>query len=444
MLCKEVIGQPKVLTSRKFYGRYWHSLTSHAAKQNRIISGRSTNTEEEERHFNSLQGITKLTNRRPGDIITPSLVRLQAEQQMASTRQFNSVKAQESEISKYYKALPLFPNTIIPHRYILRNPKEYQVHLESISDFLCCGEGVWWQHIVSGVEFLDGPQEPNFKPQGPPLHHFRSSNLKLEEQQLKQCWQKCLADETKIPHRVIRLYDDSGNCIQMIYTNFLHEDGGQSDDEEGEVVDERDPEDESDNETDQEQQVNDIEGSVKSVQLIDSENEAFPLNDKELSEFSYQENDSEFPETTNASSTTIPSKCQSPSASSTSKSTLDCQKAHSQIDTKLGNNIARILGETEDVYQLDQARKNLKSHPTSDFYKNKYEDILVQMQTKILAQLRLLKKEHSTWEKEYCLKNDFHEPDLSDVRKDKRQYAVYKKIILCHELLKYWNITVHL
>ena len=47
------------------------------------------------------------------------------------------------------------------------------------------------------------------------------------------------------------------------------------------------------------------------------------------------------------------------------------------------------------------------------------------MQTKILAQLRLLKKEHSTSEKEYCLKNDFHEPDLSDVRKDKRQYAVY-------------------
>ena len=209
----------------------------------------------------------------------------------------------------------------------------------------------------------------------------------------------------------------------MIYTNFLHEDGGQSDDEEGDVVDEGDHEDESDNETDQEQQVNDIEGLVKSVQLIDSENEAFPLNDKELSEFSYKENDSEFPETTNASSTTIPSKCQSPSASSTSKSTLDCQKAHSQIDTKLGNNIARILGETADVYQLDQARKNLKSHPTSDFYKNKYEDILVQMQTKILAQLRLLKKEHSTWEKEYCLKNDFHEPDLSDVRKDKRGFT---------------------
>ena len=120
MLRKEIIGQPEILTSRKFYGRYWHSLTAHAAKQSRIISGRSTTTEQEERHFNTLQGITKLTNRRPGDIITPSLVRLQAEQHMTNARQASAVKAQESQISKYYKALPAFPNTVIPHRFLMR------------------------------------------------------------------------------------------------------------------------------------------------------------------------------------------------------------------------------------------------------------------------------------------------------------------------------------
>ena len=177
MLCKEIIGQPKILTSRKFYGRYWHSSTAHAAKQSRIISGRSANTEEEERQFNSLQGITKLTNRRPSDIITPSLVRLEAEQQMAKARQANAVKSQESQISKYYKALPPFPNTIIPHRYIVRYPREYQAHLQGISDFLLCGEGVWWKHVVAGVEFLDGMDQLSFRPQGPSLHHFRSSTL---------------------------------------------------------------------------------------------------------------------------------------------------------------------------------------------------------------------------------------------------------------------------
>ena len=73
-------------------------------------------------------------NRRPGDVITSGLVRLQAEQQMSETRHGNAVKAQESQIAKYY------PNTIIPNWYIVRNPKEYQAHLQSISDFLITGK----------------------------------------------------------------------------------------------------------------------------------------------------------------------------------------------------------------------------------------------------------------------------------------------------------------
>ena len=161
MTCKEVIGQPKSLTSRKFYGRYWHSLTAHAGKQSRIISAKSTNTQEEERHFNTLQGVTRLTCRRPGDIITPSLIRLQAEQKLAETKQGDAVKVQESQISKYYSTLPPFPNTTVPQYLIINNPKEYQAHLQSISDFIACGEGVWWCQILSGVEFLDGPDEPS-------------------------------------------------------------------------------------------------------------------------------------------------------------------------------------------------------------------------------------------------------------------------------------------
>ena len=154
MICKEIIGQPKALTSRKFYGRYWHSLTAHAGKHSRIISAKSTNTEEEERHFNRLQGVTRLTSRRPCDIITPNLIRLQAEQKLAESKQGNAVKVQESQISKYYSTLPPLPNTIVPNRYIVKNPKEYQAHLQTISDFIACGEGVWWRQILSEVEIF--------------------------------------------------------------------------------------------------------------------------------------------------------------------------------------------------------------------------------------------------------------------------------------------------
>ena len=187
MILKEVIGNPNSLTARNLYGRYWHSITVHAAKQSRIISLKSTNTEEEERHFNTLQGVTKLTNRRPGNIITPSLVRLQAEQKLAVP---SPVKMQESQISKYHSTLTPFPNTIIPNRYIIRNLREYQAHLESISDFIACGEGERWHQVLSGVDFYDGPDEANNRPQEPTLHHFSSSTLQLEEQHLKENWER--------------------------------------------------------------------------------------------------------------------------------------------------------------------------------------------------------------------------------------------------------------
>ena len=148
MICKEVIGQPKSLTSRKFYGRYLHSLTAHAGKQSRIISAKSTNTDEEERHFNTLQSVTRLTSRRPGDIITPSLIRLQAEQKLVESKQGNAVKVQESQISKYYSTLPPLPNTTVPNRYTINNPNEFQAHLQAIGDFISCGEGVWWRQIL--------------------------------------------------------------------------------------------------------------------------------------------------------------------------------------------------------------------------------------------------------------------------------------------------------
>lgn len=461
MLCKDIIGQPEILTTRKFYGRYWHSLTAHAAKQNRIISGKSANTEEEERHFNTLQGITKLTNRRPGDVITPSLVRLQAEQQMAETRQGNAVKAQESQISKYYKALPPFPNTIIPNRYIVRNPKEYQAHLQTISDFLICGEGVWWQQIASGVEFRDGPDELNFRPEGPSLHHFRSSSLALEEEHLNQCWEICLADEAiRIPHRVIRLYGDNGDCIPVIHIDFLDDDNEGSSDEENENADNIKTST-SNEQCELEHWDDDTEEQAESVELTAMDNEVFHALNKDPS-VCYDSNDEDGGAGTQGlqilkvSSLSTPDEHQSLQKSSSGlhnvpsrndtviTSTPECKQSGKKFATKLCKNIAKILGETDDVYRLDKAREDQKSHPTSPFYNEKYQNLLSVMQTKILTKHTSLKKEHSNWEKEYCLKHDFHEPNLDDVKKDKKEYSVYKKIILCDELLKYWGVTVHL
>ena len=50
MLCQMLIRfQLKKLSVHKFYGTYFHNITSHAQIQNRLVSGRSANTEEQKR-----------------------------------------------------------------------------------------------------------------------------------------------------------------------------------------------------------------------------------------------------------------------------------------------------------------------------------------------------------------------------------------------------------
>ncbi len=467
MMCKEIIGQPKTLTNRKFYGRYWHSLTAHAGKQSRIISAKSSNTEEEERHFNTLQGVTRLTSRRPGDIITPSLIRLQVEQKLAESKQGNAVKAQESQISKYYSTLPPFPNTIVPNRYIIKNPKEYQAHLQAISDFIACGEGVWWRQIMSGVEFFDGPDEPTTRPQGPSLHHFRSSDLKREEQHLQHCWERCLTDDAVvIPHRIIRLYDQKGDCTSIIHTNFLHREDDESDEDctptdqecqeeypdmaEGEIVEEIDEDDCGEEVTALEEVVTSV---VKDLSIEYTDDEGENEDDYEVleqqtlaaplvsTEFTITRLASEQPENKDLSNTDRSQKNKSSHCPAKSN---NAQGDVKEIKTKLCKNIVKIIGKTDCLYKLDTARQHLKEHPTNDFYKSNYETLLAPVQTQILARHSSLKKQHKEWEKEYYLSHDCSEPSLEEVRRNKEQYLIYKNMLLCEELFKYWKITVHL
>ena len=76
ILCREVFGfKLKEMTTRKLYGNYYHDITSHAAMQYRLICGKSTNVEEQERVFNSISNITRSTSScHPNHIITNVLI----------------------------------------------------------------------------------------------------------------------------------------------------------------------------------------------------------------------------------------------------------------------------------------------------------------------------------------------------------------------------------
>jgi hypothetical protein len=62
LICTFEFGStPTALTARKLYGKYLHNLVSHQPIQLIIISGTSSNEEKEERVFNAIKGVTRVT-----------------------------------------------------------------------------------------------------------------------------------------------------------------------------------------------------------------------------------------------------------------------------------------------------------------------------------------------------------------------------------------------
>ncbi|CAB4030908.1 Hypothetical predicted protein, partial [Paramuricea clavata] len=138
----------------------------------RLINGRSTNVEEQERVFNTITNITKATSFHPSHIIGNIFVRLQTEKQMAAFQSL-CISKQEATVSKLASSLPLYGNTIIPHENIEKHIRSWQAHLERVSDFLLTGKGSWWMDHKNGdIECYDGEKPPDNHAEGPSLHQF--------------------------------------------------------------------------------------------------------------------------------------------------------------------------------------------------------------------------------------------------------------------------------
>ena len=180
------------MSTRKFYGNYFHNITAHAPIQNKFISGRSANTKEQERVFNSINNITRTSSNHPDHIIGNVFIQIQAEKAFKA-EQTSTYDTQEAHVSKLASSLPNFGNTIIPKQVLARNYSPWQAHLERIRDFSLAGEGIWWRTCNNGdMEFFYSKGNPEAVPEGPLLHHFPSSKFKKEKTYLKCCRQTCL------------------------------------------------------------------------------------------------------------------------------------------------------------------------------------------------------------------------------------------------------------
>ncbi|XP_070555061.1 uncharacterized protein [Ptychodera flava] len=229
LLCIKLITKPKTMTQRKFYGRYYHNVVVHLPEQYRIISLYSSNTESQERVFNAIRRITKSTSsKRPGEIIGNVFIRLHAEEEA----RLPSLTL-DSEISKLGKSLSFGGNTVFPLN-LMRRHTLIQAHMERISDYIIRGADIWWTQRDDGVEFFDGTNEQDSKPEGPILKHFRSSTLSDVMTSVKLTWNE-ITDKVKkgqitIPLRRVRIYSND-RLVETLDLTHVHGDCHEEHDE---------------------------------------------------------------------------------------------------------------------------------------------------------------------------------------------------------------------
>ena len=192
------------VTNGKFYGLYYHSITTHFADIQRFVPLSSLHAEEEERTFSSINGISLTTSDRKVEHIRDnSIIRLQAEKNRAEREgQKSTWKSDISRLDKEFGPVTRSEFNIkeIEHT-------TWQAFLERIADYLLCGEGNWWRRDGSIVEFYDGHRDVEVRPEGPKLMDFMNFNFQSSKKEVKKCWEHCVQNEICLPLDILTVFD---------------------------------------------------------------------------------------------------------------------------------------------------------------------------------------------------------------------------------------------
>ena len=119
-------------------------------------------------------------------------------------------------MTKLSKSLPKKVRSTIPYWIIDEYPKEWQTHLENISDVLL-EKDVWWEENLFSLVFNDVKenQSTNISP-----HHFRSWNILTERNYFENCWKLCLEDQNLIP-AVNKFVEDENENMKVCNVDNL-------------------------------------------------------------------------------------------------------------------------------------------------------------------------------------------------------------------------------
>ena len=201
------------MTERKFFGKYYHAIVTHACDQYRILDGRTSNTESDERTFSFAKNISDDTSNHPDNVISNIFIRAQVRESFLGS---NNIIREEAQISKMYEPIKLkLENLCITFEIIDKYPWEYQALLEKIADYL--EDGLFWIEVENSVLFNDiTPVDSDMK-----IHHFRRYTVCDELQYVAICWQNCLKNFDKlIPAFKIKVEDVECN-LSIVYPRTL-------------------------------------------------------------------------------------------------------------------------------------------------------------------------------------------------------------------------------
>ena len=104
-LCVRLFYSPKAISKRKMFGKYFHSLTTHAPLLNRIISLRSLNAELQERAFGQANAICKTTSNYHPDHIISNKVEGNKQKESLLLQQNSKFGQSSSSVHQYSSSL---------------------------------------------------------------------------------------------------------------------------------------------------------------------------------------------------------------------------------------------------------------------------------------------------------------------------------------------------
>ena len=299
-----------------------------------------------------------------------------------------------------------------------------QSHLERISDYMLCGENVWW-HVENERElvFHDGDDQPGSNTKGPVLKDFSSDTLASITKYLKESWEHCLSDDTiKLPLNTVTIFNEDGD--------FVHRRKISKDDNTPNVT-ENTKQDEEQHEVFIIEQTSSFNTSDENEEDIQSTPQNSPVSNENIKILTPSSKSIVQFNTPNTSCNDDTMIHETP---------LTSRANNNQLKSSTAQLISKVICIHADLIKFDHHHIKFKSLKCESSRKI-CQSILPKLQENVKKEYLKSKSIVSTWEREFYIENG-KEPCQNDMKNDNIVFEHYMKVLYAKKLLLMWKMSL--